>query len=651
MGGLFGSFYVGVSGLQASQNSLHTTSHNVVNADTPDYTRQRLVQNDRVYTNVGMYGSGTNQVGKGTLIASVNQIRDVFLDQAYRREFGRQGFYEAQYEAIQEVEELYGELEGVQFQNTLENLWNSMQELAKEPDSIVTRASLIQSAGSFLERADSIYNQLKQYQQKLNTQVKNSVERINEIGHEIQHLNGIIRSCESTTENANDYRDQRNALLDELGKLVNYTYHEYDDGMVSVNIEGSMFVTEINVNEITLEVSENELQVYHPIWGDGERVFNLSVPFSSEANNDIGFLKGLLLARGDEVGNYTDIPVEPDIRYYQDAEGEWDGDGEEQYLAAMAKYAQDVEQYNLTTGRSVIMNVQAQFDQLVHGMVTKLNDILSPTITGIWDEASGEITWRDRLGNPLPEEDIPLLDAGDFADFIGDPDADPDDPDAKSYVTPLLDANGQPTGRYMIKILDTKHAPAGIDSEQTVGEGLFNRKSENRFLQTEDTYTIFEGREEEPLYIYVPENQNDPYSIFSLGEIELNPAVRDNVSKLPLSRSAGTGDYDMNIAEELIAAWDERFATLNPNTLTKNNFMEYYTAFTSDIANTGQVLKSIMDNQELTTEGVDDQRQQIMGVSSDEELTYLIKFQHSYNAASRYITVIDEMLEHILTHL
>ena len=107
----------------------------------------------------------------------------------------------------------------------------------------------------------------------------------------------------------------------------------------------------------------------------------------------------------------------------------------------------------------------------------------------------------------------------------------------------------------------------------------------------------------------------------------------------------------MNIAEELIAAWDERFATLNPNTLTKNNFMEYYTAFTSDIANTGQVLKSIMDNQELTTEGVDDQRQQIMGVSSDEELTYLIKFQHSYNAASRYITVIDEMLEHILTHL
>ena len=180
---------------------------------------------------------------------------------------------------------------------------------------------------------------------------------------------------------------------------------------------------------------------------------------------------------------------------------------------------------------------------------------------------------------------------------------------------------------------------------------MFNRKSENRFLQTEDTYTIFEGREEEPLYIYVPENQNDPYSIFSLGEIELNPAVRDNVSKLPLSRSAGTGDYDMNIAEELIAAWDERFATLNPNTLTKNNFMEYYTAFTSDIANTGQVLKSIMDNQELTTEGVDDQRQQIMGVSSDEELTYLIKFQHSYNAASRYITVIDEMLEHILTRL
>ena len=115
--------------------------------------------------------------------------------------------------------------------------------------------------------------------------------------------------------------------------------------------------------------------------------------------------------------------------------------------------------------------------------------------------------------------------------------------------------------------------------------------------------------------------------------------------------NTGTGDYDMKTAAELVDAWNQVFATLSPNTLSQNNFMDYYTALIADVANTGQTLKAIADNQEVTANGVDDQRQQVMGVSSDEELTYLIKFQHAYNASARYISVVDEMLEHLLTHL
>lgn len=621
MSGLFTSFGVGVSGLLASQNSINTTSHNIVNADTDGYARQRLLQNDRVYSNLGLYGAGTNQVGSGTTIATVDQLRDVFLDASFRKESGRQGFYQAQYEAVQEVEELFGELEGVQFQNVLEEFWKSVEELAKEPESIVTRASLVQSAENFLERADNIYAQLAEFQQNLNTKVLNTVNRINEIGKEIHALNEKIRNHEAGTENANDYRDTRNLLLDELGGLVKITYHEYEDGVVTVNIEGSMFVTDFGIIEMNIEATENELKVYQPVWGreNGEPVYNFDFPCSSEANTDIGFLKGLLLARGDAMGTYMDIPVAPDVNLYESAE-------DERYISAMARYEEDVRRYNNFTGKSVIMNVQAQFDQLVHGVVTTMNDILSPTLTGTFD-AGGDIVWRDREGNVIPEEDAPQWTSGDL----------------EEYATELLDYNGQGTGRFVIRILDTKNASVGMDPEATMGEALFSRKSFPRYE------AIDMG--DESVFVYQMEDKEDGYSIFTLGEIEINPAVRDNLSKIPLSMNTGTGDYDMKTAAELVDAWNQVFATLSPNTLSQNNFMDYYTALIADVANTGQTLKAIADNQEVTANGVDDQRQQVMGVSSDEELTYLIKFQHAYNASSRYITVIDEMLEHLLTHL
>ena len=185
------------------------------------------------------------QLGLGANFAEIKQVRDMFLDQAYRQEIGRQAFYESQYQAISEIEGLFGELEGVQFQNTMNEFWEAMQELSREPDNIVARASFVQTAVSFIERADNIYGQLSDYQINLNTQIIDQVNRINEIGNEIKELNIKIRHYESAgVEKANDLRDQRNLLLDELSKIANITYNEDKDGVVTVNLEGMSFVSE-----------------------------------------------------------------------------------------------------------------------------------------------------------------------------------------------------------------------------------------------------------------------------------------------------------------------------------------------------------------------------------------------------------------------
>ena len=84
---------------------------------------------------------------------------------------------------------------------------------------------------------------------------------------------------------------------------------------------------------------------------------------------------------------------------------------------------------------------------------------------------------------------------------------------------------------------------------------------------------------------------------------------------------------------------------------TKNSFITYYNSLVSQIANSGDVNKSIAAAQEQTVSSISAAREQIVGVSSDEELEYMIEFQNAFNASSRYMNVVSEMLEHLVTQL
>ena len=111
----------------------------------------------------------------------------------------------------------------------------------------------------------------------------------------------------------------------------------------------------------------------------------------------------------------------------------------------------------------------------------------------------------------------------------------------------------------------------------------------------------------------------------------------------------GKADYDT--AEALKSAFTEEAYHLNPNVQKKTTFVDYYSDLVSQVANSGSVFRSIYENQEATVEATFSAREQVIGVSSDEELSNMIKFQNAYNAASRYINVISEMLEHVINTL
>jgi flagellar hook-associated protein 1 FlgK len=110
-----------------------------------------------------------------------------------------------------------------------------------------------------------------------------------------------------------------------------------------------------------------------------------------------------------------------------------------------------------------------------------------------------------------------------------------------------------------------------------------------------------------------------------------------------------TVDYET--AKALIDAFDADIYALNPNVTTRCSLNTYYTNLVSQVANSGSVYKNITEAQTITMSSIDAAREQILGVSSDEELSNMIKFQNAFNAASRYINVIDTLLDNIINNL
>lgn len=577
------SIYVGVSGLQSAQTALNTTTHNLANVYTKGYTRQLSFTSDRTYNNIGKSATSSMQVGLGVATSVTSRVRDILLDAKYRKETGRQGFYDARYEAVSEIETIIGETEGVKFQNTLEDLWSSISEMAKTPDSIASRSELVMNAETFLNRAKGIYDGLVDYQKNLDSKVQTTVDRINELGDKINALNLKISGIEAGIENANDLRDTRDLYLDELSKYVNISYVEDESHYVSVKIEGVPFVTEGGVFHIdTMKLDSDKGSTYLScVWPylDNQEVFNLEVKISTSEKNDIGSLKGYLLARGDFAAKYTDIPEVADYDVSTP-------DGLKDYLAA-------VDKYNATVDCCDVTKAQALFDKLVNGIVTAINDVFSPTT----DEV----------------------------------------PDG---VTEYTDANGNIYDATKVKILDMTTSTG--DDGKMPPEELFSRDYTDRFIEVT-------GNDGNTYYVYNERNTFGSESLYTISNINMNQTIIEDYSKLPFKTLEG--DNDLDKGKKLAETWDNNKMCLDPSNMAKLDFKAFYKQFVYSIGNKGDLYNSMASNQLTTTNEVDSKRSEINGVSSEDELANMIKFQSAYNASSRYVSTIADMLEYIIERL
>ncbi len=605
----FGSFYVGNSGLVNAQNAINVTANNLANVDTPGYVREQVRFSDKSYiTRVNpTIRTNMQQNGLGVSVSDVAHARDIFLDKAYRRENGRSEFYSSMYNAVAYVEDILQEIDGEEFKQSVADLWKAFQEFGKDPSNSTNQSLILQKSELFLSRATSVYSDLQKYQENINEEISDKIDRVNEIGKRVNELNYEIMKVESNgLETAMTLRDERDYLIDELSGYLNIEAKENSTGQVIIKAEGVTFVDEDGFNKIGLRVKESAKGTgfYTPFWGHlsdaakGETgytdVFDFSMDISTEYNNDIGSIKALLYARGENYGEYEYLDTEAQANFSQEFKD---------------KYAYS------KIDDCVVAETQAEVTYLLHKVILAMNDIMVPNKTMSADEIQAA--------------------AGNGATSIT-----------------AYDANGK---EYQItsstKILDAENCNVGAD-KKIPPEELFVRDNCERY--TEVTYTDQDGNTQ-TLYVYNEEDEYDTNTLYKIGNVSINPDLLKEVTKMPVYRQNGTTDsngaVDMSLGTKITAAWQQTSMVIAPDDTVPCNFEDYYDKIIDRLGISGNVYYTASQTMSATVASVDNQRQQVIGVSSDEELTNMIKYQSAYNAASRYITVISEMTDTIVSGL
>ncbi|GAB6086281.1 flagellar hook-associated protein FlgK [Alkaliphilus crotonatoxidans] len=295
------------SGLFAAQRALDITGHNISNVNTVGYSRQRL--NQAQSTPMALYG-GQGMLGTGVDTLSITQVRNEFLDYKYRGEVTTYGYWAAKQEGLSFIEAIFNEPSDSGITTVVDELFNALQELSKTPEKLTTRTLVRETAITFTNTVNNMYNQLEKMAKDLNYEVQTTVNSINSYAEQIAALNAQIYRTEADGSHANDLRDRRNVLIDELSKMVNVDVVKVvdnNDGLsekMVLQINGQPLVYHDRVNKLDCSVEtpssfDPNISMKQVKWANGDM---LSV------KNLGGELKGLLDIRDGATATSKGIP-------------------------------------------------------------------------------------------------------------------------------------------------------------------------------------------------------------------------------------------------------------------------------------------------------------------------------------------------------
>lgn len=228
----FGGIEISKRGILTQQAALTTAGHNVANANTPGFSRQvvKMVAAEPIEALSLNRSTIPGQMGQGVEFTEVKRIREAFLDKQFTNENKSLGEWTVRQDTLEKLEAIINEPTDTGLRKVLDNFWNSWQELSKQPDNLETRAVVKESALAVTDAFNHAAKQLKDLGSDLNDNVTVKVTQVNTTLKQIAGLNNEIFRVEGLGNNANDLRDQRDLLVDELSKVINVSVQEESGG-------------------------------------------------------------------------------------------------------------------------------------------------------------------------------------------------------------------------------------------------------------------------------------------------------------------------------------------------------------------------------------------------------------------------------------
>lgn len=673
----FFGFDTAVSGLSANQKALEVTGHNVANLGTPGFSRQSAVMASAVTKRYGNW-----YVEMGVDIQQVRQIRHTFNDNIYRAESNNLGYWESRSKAVTDLESILGEPIQKGFQVALNNFWDSFQELSKAPESLTIRALVKQRADSLVNYLNQVGSQINKLQNDLNTEIKARIDEVNDITEKIAALNVKIMSAEAAGNLPNDYYDQRNELCDRLSKLIEVETWETRDGSMDILVGGYFLVSKGEQKRLVAAPNEDLSHFYTPMveYAGGDIPINVGK----------GIIKGLLEARGEVSG----------------AKGSYDNGTPN--TTGDITIAVDVSD----TSAGYLSNIKAQISTMVDDLKSRGIDYNLRLVTfGGDDPVSNVYFGKDADGLIAAIPDTPNAGtSNNFADVVNAVNSNSYADGVNKYLLVFtgesINGDGEVTDNNTINgyintlnkngiavsvATDPAYHTEGdagergwdIIAERTGGK-LYSATAATDFSSLMETISSDINKDINTKISSIPENLNiissikkqlnalinimarevnrlhlsgktlngadgglffepiEPNLPIELGNIKISDALKD-LNNIAASSTDANGDNQIALA--IARLRNSNLMTGNKKILSLDT---YYQNIILDLGNKGYEASTMVESYRSLVTQADANRQSIMGVSLDEEMTNMIKYKFAYNANAKVIDVVNQMLETIM---
>lgn len=613
----FGGLNTVVLGLAAQKMSLDTVGHNIANGNTPGYSRQRVnlvtMNPQTVYT-----GHGVAQVGCGVITESITRARNSYIDQQMWKETSTLGYGQTMLDSLGKIEGVFRDPAGTGMQTVLDNFWKAWQTLSNNGSDNGARKVLRERGVELVDAIQQANTQLRDMVADVNTVIGIRVDKINQITSEMLSLNKQITQVEAgKTDHANDLRDRRDYLVDQLSKMINVRVTEDKDGNYTVQSSGLVLVDGHGTNKLKVDSREDPDYGYEVV-DVKDATTGAGVNFTS------GEIKSLIDSRDktaeDSAGDARDSDLSAKA-----------------YLNKLSNISQFLlQEFNAVHRDGYGTDEQSGynfFGAKGNGPGTNYNN--TSNYTNLFGPKYGTPDhpnvpraqfWIDQL---QVNED--LFNPTDGLNHIA----------AKTLVGSLTITQSNPTGgkavvggNYTGTAVSPKYE-VRIDSRDSVTGAV-----------TGMSYQIDGGGW---VAATLEPNQATEPKKFILGDgitVRITPDL-DTVNNdrytftLPKETQANAaGDNAVNLGNRLKVDVSAIFGGASLDT--------FYGSMIGALGVQTQNAKRLTENQATLVNKITNWRESESGVNIDEEMGDMIRFQKGYNAAARVLTTMDEMLDKLI---